>query len=93
MKNEGVSSILRTGPLRSSELAHLYIDSLPWPFVKVQKDCSKRLTDFRCRPENGDWPVKRRRAMLESTPSRNSRLQTHQDDDTVAGLGTARYPG
>jgi len=26
---DAVSSILRTGPLRSSEVAHLYIDSLP----------------------------------------------------------------
>jgi hypothetical protein len=30
------------------------------------------------RPENGDRLVKRRRAMLESKPPRNSWPQTHQ---------------
>jgi len=29
-------------------------------------------------------PVKRRRALLESTPLRNSRLETHPDDEAGA---------
>src|SRR5580765_6446157 len=43
-------------------------------------------------------PVKRRRALLESNPPRNSRLQTHQDDGSRGGaregfaLGVKRTP-
>jgi hypothetical protein len=39
------------------------------------------------RVENGNRLVKRRRALVETNPPRNSWLQTHQDDETRGGAG------
>jgi hypothetical protein len=40
----------------------------------------------------GNRPAKRRRAMLESNPSRNSRSQTHQDDEIRGEAGNDFAP-
>ena len=37
--------------------------------------------------QDGIQPVKRRRAMQECNPPRNSWLQTHQDDEPQGGAG------
>jgi hypothetical protein len=47
------------------------------------------LTVLAGRWQHGNQPVKRRRAMLESNPPRNSRWQTHQDDEVGAMQETA----
>jgi hypothetical protein len=51
----------------------------------------ERLTENNGRFEDGNRPVKRRRALQECTPPRNSWLQTRQDDEArgEAGIGFA----
>ena len=41
--------------------------------------------------QNGHGLAKRKRAMLENNPPRNSQLETHRDDE--AGDGVAVVPG
>src|ERR1700738_3725807 len=51
------------------------------------------LTGSAVRVQHGEQPVKRRQAMLESNPPRNSRWQTHQDDEAGDEAGNSFPPG
>jgi hypothetical protein len=77
--------LARTFLVSSAEKFISTVEKFPRP-VQVLLDC------FGWGVQHENQPVKRRRAMLESNPPRNSRWQTHQDDEAGGRGGRLLRP-
>ena len=71
-------------PLAVPRRPTLKLSAYPWP-PGVAESLSlsplRRLTERTLNPQDGAQPVKQRWALLASNPLRNSRWETHRDDE------------
>jgi len=96
----GESAVLQTSHRNSSSSSLFAVDSLSTPVEdsphsarsKIPQPCQVVVYSFSRRVENGNRLVKRRWALVETNPPRNSWLQTHQDDETRGGAGKGFAP-